>query len=235
MLITHRSTLYSLLAFFFLFLLGLCLFFFSFFFFNDTATTEIYTLSLHDALPISLEVVRRGHQDLVFQLGRAHDRRREADAFDEGLDVLLPFGRAAFLEVAEVDVGAAERVGVFQPDFAFVVRIGLEDDPAEAIVSLAPRSVRRLLALEVARVTLFIAPEVARQAENEQVGDAVLCLGGALDDGHDHAVARIDATMGFRPGVEDVVALGRRVVSAERTLLARAAQHGAFAQRDGLS
>src|SRR3712207_7634221 len=25
---------------------------FSFFFFNDTATTEIYTLSLHDALPI---------------------------------------------------------------------------------------------------------------------------------------------------------------------------------------
>src|SRR6266576_4910093 len=28
------------------------LFFFFFFFFNDTATTEIYTLSLHDALPI---------------------------------------------------------------------------------------------------------------------------------------------------------------------------------------
>src|SRR5207249_10510972 len=29
------------------------LFFSFFFFFNDTATTEIYTLSLHDALPIS--------------------------------------------------------------------------------------------------------------------------------------------------------------------------------------
>src|SRR3989475_11847202 len=27
--------------------------YFAFFFFNDTATTEIYTLSLHDALPIS--------------------------------------------------------------------------------------------------------------------------------------------------------------------------------------
>src|SRR5258707_8645405 len=27
---------------------------FFFFFFNDTATTEIYTLSLHDALPISV-------------------------------------------------------------------------------------------------------------------------------------------------------------------------------------
>src|SRR5215216_8178497 len=28
-----------------------------FFFFNDTATTEIYTLSLHDALPIAPEIV----------------------------------------------------------------------------------------------------------------------------------------------------------------------------------
>src|SRR5215203_7558175 len=31
--------------------LSVCMFFF--FFFNDTATTEIYTLSLHDALPIT--------------------------------------------------------------------------------------------------------------------------------------------------------------------------------------
>src|SRR5256885_8320207 len=37
--------------FFFFSILLLNLFFF--FFFNDTATTEIYTLSLHDALPIS--------------------------------------------------------------------------------------------------------------------------------------------------------------------------------------
>src|SRR6266498_6102660 len=36
-----------------------CVFFCFFFFFNDTATTEIYTLSLHDALPIS-PAPRRG-------------------------------------------------------------------------------------------------------------------------------------------------------------------------------
>src|SRR3712207_7624129 len=34
-----------------------------FFFFNDTATTEIYTLSLHDALPIFL-VVMNGRRPL---------------------------------------------------------------------------------------------------------------------------------------------------------------------------
>src|SRR6267143_6683040 len=38
---------------FFFYFFFRCLFFFLFFFFNDTATTEIYTLSLHDALPIS--------------------------------------------------------------------------------------------------------------------------------------------------------------------------------------
>src|SRR5215204_7671948 len=36
----------------FVFCLSFLCFFFFFFFFNDTATTEIYTLSLHDALPI---------------------------------------------------------------------------------------------------------------------------------------------------------------------------------------
>src|SRR5690625_6103894 len=42
----------------------------SFFFFNATATTEIYTLSLHDALPISGEVLVRGQGDLVLRLPR---------------------------------------------------------------------------------------------------------------------------------------------------------------------
>src|SRR6266853_6757058 len=40
-------------VFFFYILYLSFFFFFFFFFFNDTATTEIYTLSLHDALPIS--------------------------------------------------------------------------------------------------------------------------------------------------------------------------------------
>src|SRR5437899_5337554 len=38
---------------FLFFFFVMCLVFFFVFFFNDTATTEIYTLSLHDALPIS--------------------------------------------------------------------------------------------------------------------------------------------------------------------------------------
>src|SRR5574340_1724650 len=47
-----------------------------FFFFNDTATTEIYTLSLHDALPIC----RRGHalpKTNAGHRGEACDRSEE--------------------------------------------------------------------------------------------------------------------------------------------------------------
>src|SRR5256885_14520122 len=46
---------------FFLVFLFVLLPFRVFFFFNDTATTEIYTLSLHDALPISRNLVYFGH------------------------------------------------------------------------------------------------------------------------------------------------------------------------------
>src|SRR2546429_5264155 len=38
----------------------------SVFFFNDTATTEIYTLSLHDALPIWISMARLATTSLTF-------------------------------------------------------------------------------------------------------------------------------------------------------------------------
>src|SRR2546429_7383235 len=61
-----------------------------FFFFNDTATTEIYTLSLHDALPISTEpapgghagLSRGGHQEPASGRDRARLARRGASPVD---------------------------------------------------------------------------------------------------------------------------------------------------------
>src|SRR3712207_7381508 len=54
-----------------------------FFFFNDTATTEIYTLSLHDALPIWHPPRRRdGHE-----LGRQRQREGQDDLVRAGAGV----------------------------------------------------------------------------------------------------------------------------------------------------
>src|SRR6266542_3767807 len=46
-----------------------------FFFFNDTATTEIYTLSLHDALPISRVPRISACTELFMRLPTSHARR----------------------------------------------------------------------------------------------------------------------------------------------------------------
>src|SRR2546427_3357215 len=65
---------------FFFFFLHLDLLFSSFFFFNDTATTEIYTLSLHDALPILAVLLAMCPRDLrwVHADGHnAHTARRD--------------------------------------------------------------------------------------------------------------------------------------------------------------
>src|SRR5438105_12913281 len=59
-------------------------FFFFFFFFNDTATTEIYTLSLHDALPIS----RRGSSTKTTEVFESRQSYRNCSVWPKrlGLD-----------------------------------------------------------------------------------------------------------------------------------------------------
>src|SRR3712207_7713942 len=52
------------------------------FFFNDTATTEIYTLSLHDALPISSRAGQAGRLEPNRAAGSARGRRRSCRSRD---------------------------------------------------------------------------------------------------------------------------------------------------------
>src|SRR3712207_8411156 len=56
-----------------------------FFFFNDTATTEIYTLSLHDALPIS-KTVARLDANLPVEEMRTMEQQVRQNVFEDRLD-----------------------------------------------------------------------------------------------------------------------------------------------------
>src|SRR2546429_8165144 len=60
---------------------------FHFFFFNDTATTEIYTLSLHDALPILSRATTSGEKKATCP------GRRESHVADtcRNLETVTPF------------------------------------------------------------------------------------------------------------------------------------------------
>src|SRR5438309_11977599 len=73
----HMIVLYSCTSFISAIVFCYPLFFFIFFFFfNDTATTEIYTLSLHDALPISGAARVRARSMPRSQSGCAQDDGR---------------------------------------------------------------------------------------------------------------------------------------------------------------
>src|ERR1044071_10269159 len=52
-------------------------------FFNDTATTEIYTLSLHDALPISLACAAPSARQIWFMMWRARSNGRSEEHTSE--------------------------------------------------------------------------------------------------------------------------------------------------------
>src|SRR6266568_9195986 len=110
----------------FSYFLSLLFFFFFFFFFNDTATTEIYTLSLHDALPISrnqlLEPV-----DVVGHFCSTVTHPRMTELAPELEDRRFRDGRARYVDALD-GMNAAKRVGHFRP---VVVAGGVAVDVAE--------------------------------------------------------------------------------------------------------
>src|SRR2546422_7701076 len=60
----------------------------SFFFFNDTATTEIYTLSLHDALPILVGTCRCEDQGQAERQPARNTDRRDSRGYTEADEAL---------------------------------------------------------------------------------------------------------------------------------------------------
>src|SRR6266496_3284856 len=109
----------------------------SFFFFNDTATTEIYPLSLHDALPISCGGSGSSHEGVMLaRLPRCHPEPHRA-SFGRVLHVRTTTGRVALVD-ARIAVsvfygfsGAVERAEV--RDRAHAEQVRPEQDGAARV------------------------------------------------------------------------------------------------------
>src|SRR2546426_12217203 len=88
---------------------------FFFFFFNDTATTEIYTLSLHDALPIYLEVREHLQEErlelwlgLVDLVDEEDDRRVRQDRLEQRARRQEPEGKERVLLPGDLGDGVGQ-------------------------------------------------------------------------------------------------------------------------------
>src|SRR2546425_12630773 len=94
-----------------------------FFFFNDTATTEIYTLSLHDALPIS-------HSAVGQCVGDRHDAAVQelclVDRDDLGVGPHLPHDLVGRIHGLRIDRQAVVTRHRIQPGVAGI-EVGLEN------------------------------------------------------------------------------------------------------------
>src|SRR5689334_24595596 len=96
------------------------------FFFHDTATTEIYTLSLHDALPICSAVAQRIVAALV-ERPLASDR---GDSVGRE-DLRAQDFRRQIAHAARRDVRSEEHTSELQSQFHLVCRLLLEKKKKE--------------------------------------------------------------------------------------------------------
>src|SRR2546430_8483441 len=87
-----------------------------FFFFNDTATTEIYTLSLHDALPISRPQA----------LGRRREGRGQGHAATQRVGTADPALLRSMSLLSDAAVRSEEHTSELQSQSNLVCRLLLE-------------------------------------------------------------------------------------------------------------
>src|SRR3989454_9895793 len=97
-----------------------------FFFFNDTATTEIYTLSLHDALPISRDSISRARMttdefEIWFEKG-----------VTDGLPVVPPTRSRVARMLAGTRRGPDELIGEMAPNYG---RLTVEKAATNAVMA----------------------------------------------------------------------------------------------------
>src|SRR2546421_5722851 len=114
--------------------------FFFFFFFNDTATTEIYTLSLHDALPISapkamLTVLLMKMQENDFSHETMRDLVGEVANMISG-NVRRDFGRDFVISVPSVLSGEKPQIRYKPGMRSFIIPINWRSHSAKLIVAL---------------------------------------------------------------------------------------------------
>src|SRR5256885_13968417 len=147
--------------------------FFSFFFFNDPATTEIYTLSLHDALPISTcppSSRRKSRERSAISLPVTPWLRPRAGALHRSaLDAAFVRGQLRLHPFRPTDVQLLAE----QPELC-QLQSGFRPDVSELVPAIHDE---RLVPRELARHLLQLVERDAERALDVRLGERVAAAG----------------------------------------------------------
>src|SRR6267143_4245375 len=191
-----------------------------FFFFNDTATTEIYTLSLHDALPISPPADGRDHSGRTAPAGSRNHLSREVAprtrAMEDGGMERLSARSSITARLARPSSGAAvtrtRSVPACQPTIALARALGCTRTWS------SPSRVGRLGILGV-RLEVLLEQSVVHLHGGAQ----------ALRELAPHALEgldlRVQVALRLARGIDDPVGLRLGLADDDARLAARALLH----------
>src|SRR5574341_103351 len=160
----------------------------SFFFFNDTATTEIYTLSLHDALPISSSrLVSRSQCSSPGATGISgmHSRRPRGDRQSSRLEATNPAllssrdgylleltGWTKGIHVEHLEGAIAEgALDEFEADAHGSEAQGIRDARVAAEIKLAEPEHQQAVGREVAELVAVLDLQIRRRGRERQPDD----------------------------------------------------------------
>src|SRR5690606_2236299 len=109
-------------------------------FLNDTASTEIYTLSLHDALPIF------GQSEELFYIysensnyfGEMHLPQRDFGKIKEGQDVLIKVRSYPYEEYGYIQGKIKTISDIPVRDSIFLSRVEIYRNPQDSLIKLRP-------------------------------------------------------------------------------------------------
>src|SRR3712207_7833974 len=98
---------------------------FIFFFFNDTATTEIYTLSLHDALPIFRQIAENAGVEGSIVVGKINDNKSATYGFNAQTEEFVDMLQAGIVDPVKVvrtaQIGRATRLNSSHANISYAV------------------------------------------------------------------------------------------------------------------
>ena len=194
-----------------------------FFFFNDTATTEIYTLSLHDALPIYTNAIKQVHSSISTICGKLKDKGFEVR--EKGNILNLNVSDLDFKEIYKLKekIKDTQISGIKGIDQILVVKrendfvILTSGTNLKEILDFKGVRKEKIMSNDIHEIKEIFGIETARNVIVKEIKKIIESQGLDIDERH---LKLVGDAMTFSGEIKGITRMG--IISQKSSILARA-------------